>query len=395
MPTTPSVGDFIAAAMEQNASPSPKVVLKLQKKLREIEKIEAKIATGQNVDPLQREKVAKKNEIEMQIQELVDVASKPTSPIEQCTSVAVSTEAVVVDAAKKLRSISEDMQTPVCAITAADQSQSCATTVPGSDNSGASTPPQDTASERFASSTPSRETDQIICEEMIVSTVKPVSTRWSDDVIDDDALVYDKTVDPNCRNGSQAWHEQIKQRNSTTWRRVANNSRARRIDSYASKVFSCLDTDGDGVLSSSELRVFAQATGFDDENDAWDKLYEDVCMGVPDEGLTFNNFSHLFKGLMADDQFQSQIAEVYPESAMRQPRRAGGPRGNRPRFAKASTNPSLMTFEDVCATCTYEEVVRWCWQQGGYGALHFYLGTGNQGQNCSYHHAGMDAGNFG
>lgn len=392
MPTTRSVGDFIAAAMEQNASPSPKVVLKLQKKLREIEKIEAKIATGQNVDPLQREKVEKKNEIVMQIQELVDVASKPTSPIEPCTSVAVSTEAVVVDAAKKLRSISEDMQTPVCAITAADQSQSCATTVPGSDNSGASTPPQDRTSERFASSTPSRETDQIICKEMIVSTVKPVSTRWSDDVIDDDALVYDKTLDPTCRNGSQAWHEQIKQRNST-WRRVANNSRARRLDSYASKVFSCLDTDGDGVLSSSELRVFAQTTGFDDENDAWDKLYEDVCMGTPDEGLAFNDFSHLFKGLMADDQFRSHIAEVYPESAMRQQRRSGGPRGNRPRFAKASTNPSLMTFEEVCATCTYEEVYRWCWQQGGYGALRFYLGI--QGQNCSYPHAGMAAGNFG
>merc|ERR1711977_177220 len=105
-------------------------------------------------------------------------------------------------------------------------------------------------------------------------------------------------------------------------------------------------------------------------------------MGAPEAGLVFHDFNQLFKGLMADDQFRARIEEGYPESAMT-------PCENRPRFAKACTNPAFTTFEEVCANYTYEEVVRWCWQQGGYRALQFYLGA--QGQNCVYDSTGMDA----
>lgn len=387
MPSTPpSVGDFIVAAMAQPAS-KQKEIMKLEKKIREIEKIEARIAMGESVDLLQREKVARKDDLVSHIEELKksNEAMKHTSP-----------ETVVFDAVQKLRSISEDQSLE-------EQSKSQATTVSGSDNSGASTPPQEGHSDSFWDPDPARgpslklgAPDEFVCNDS-------QRARWSDDaILDEDrelqsSACFDistprlpeldsfdistpRPAPQRSRLGSRAWSDEAKQR-SSTWRRVAKDTCSRRLDSYASKVFAYLDTNGDGVLSSSELRVFAQATGFSDEEDAWDKLYDDVCMGTPEAGLVLNDFNQLFKGLMSDEQFRNRIAEVYPERSLRQQQRPYNPRGNRPRYAK-HTNPSLMTFEEVVKNCTYEEVVRWCWRQGGYAALDYYLGS--QSQNYMY-----------
>jgi len=358
-----SVSDFIAAAMEQPAS-KQKAILKLEKKIREIEKIAARIAANEYVDPLQREKVTQKDVLLAQLEEL----KKPKEPVEPSSTSGAATAFPVEmmnDAVRKLSSISQDVQAQNTSTAATSKPQSCATTVPGSNNSGASTPPQEDNSDLFWQ------------EEAEAS--KP--TRWSDDAMMDGDP--DSLLGPRSRAGSRAWSEQIKQHSEITgpWRRAAKDCHARRLNSYASKVFAGLDTDGDGVLSSSELRVFATATGFEDEENDWDKLFEDVCMGSPETGMVFNDFNQLFKGLMADDQFRDQISEVYPESSMRQQKRPYVPRGNRPRFAKTGMNPSLMTFEEVAHSCTYEEVVRWCWQQGGYSALQYYLGSPATGQD--------------
>lgn len=395
MPSTrASVGDFIAAAIAQPAR-NHKDVLKLEKKLREIEKIEARVASGEPVDSLQSEKVARKEDLILQIQELKK-AKESTNP--------VSPETVVFDAVQKLRSISED-QLEVTATTGESPSQ--ATTVSGSDNSGASTPPQEGSSDSFWDDTdpPAVPSLSLGPKEDFLRNVTS-KARWSDDaILDEDHELQSAHFDistprppepesfdictprdppqiTRARIGSGAWAEEARQR-SSTWRRVAKDTSNRRLDSYASKVFASLDTDGDGVLSSAELHVFAQATGFvdDSEEGSWEKLYEDVCMGAPENGLLQSDFNQLFKGLMADEAFRERISQVYPEKSLRQPRRTYNPRGNRSRAAKP-TDPSLMTFEEVMKNCTYEEVVRWCWQQGGYEALQYYLGSPNQNYMC-------------
>merc|ERR1712146_248591 len=105
-------------------------------------------------------------------------------------------------------------------------------------------------------------------------------------------------------------------------------------------------------------------------------------MGVPENGLVPCDFNQLFKGLMEDEQFRDQISQVYPEKSLCQPHRPYNQCRNRSRFAKPM-NPSLITythaqFEEVVKNCTYEEAVRWCWQQGGYEALEYYLGSPSQ-----------------
>eukprot|EP00746_Dinoflagellata_sp_MGD_P168057 gnl/MRDRNA2_/MRDRNA2_99174_c0_seq1.p1 gnl/MRDRNA2_/MRDRNA2_99174_c0~~gnl/MRDRNA2_/MRDRNA2_99174_c0_seq1.p1 ORF type:complete len:450 (+),score=92.55 gnl/MRDRNA2_/MRDRNA2_99174_c0_seq1:198-1547(+) len=418
MPSTrASVGDFIAAAIAQPAR-NHKEILKLEKKLREIEKIEARAASGEHVDSLQREKVARKEDLILQIQELKKAKDSANS---------VSSETVVFDAVQKLRSISED-QLEVTATTGESPSQ--ATTVSGSDNSGASTPPQEGSSDSFwddpcPPAIPSltlgpKDASDSFWDDSGPSAVPSLTlgpkedfirnstskARWSDDaILDEDQELPKAYFDistprppepesfaictpreppqaPRARIGSGAWAQEAR-KNSSTWRRVAKDTSNRRLDSYASKVFASLDTDGDGALSSAELRVFAEATGFvdDSEEGSWDNLYEEVCLGAPETGLTQSDFNHLFKGLMADEAFRERISQVYPERSLRQPRRPYNPRGNQSRVAKPM-DPSIMTFEEVMKNCTYEEVVRWCWQQGGYSALEYYLGSPNQNYMC-------------
>lgn len=403
MPSTrASVGDFIAAAIAQPAS-KHKELLKLEKKLREIEKIEARVASGDSVDSLQREKVAKKESLMSQIQELKTSNESMKS---------VSSETVVFDAVHKLRSISED-QLEVVKPTGEFPSQ--ATTVSGSDKSGASTPPREGNSDSFWDDPgpPSVPSLSLGPKDEFLHKVAP-KARWSDDAILDEDPELHNVVQfnmftprptqpdsfvistprepqqaPRSRIGSHAWSDEAKQRNSA-WRRVAKDTCTRRVDSYASMVFACLDIDGDGVLNSSELQVFAQATGFVDEEASWDQLYADVCMGAPEAGLLLSDFKHLFKGLMADEQFRERISQVYPERSLRQPRRPHNPRGNRSRCTKPM-NPSLMTFEEVTKNCTYEEVLRWCWQQGGYAALDYYIGSAGTCPSQNYMYETYDS----
>uniref|UniRef100_A0A7R9ZYS0 Calmodulin n=1 Tax=Pyrodinium bahamense TaxID=73915 RepID=A0A7R9ZYS0_9DINO len=63
-----------------------------------------------------------------------------------------------------------------------------------------------------------------------------------------------------------------------------------------SAVFRACDRDGDGRLNGGEMRNFAGFTGFDGDDEAWDKEYKMLCSEVaaaPDEGVAQAAFTKL------------------------------------------------------------------------------------------------------
>ena len=76
---------------------------------------------------------------------------------------------------------------------------------------------------------------------------------------------------------------------------LAQNSesgeKARRISqtlpaelSVSERLFYCLDVDSDGRLKESELRVFADVTGFSEEEVEWPVAYQGLCEDLGVEG---------------------------------------------------------------------------------------------------------------
>lgn len=326
-----------AESSTQGLSTEEKTILKLRKKLREIDKIEARLAEGDRVDPLQQEKVSRKaavlSELEALEQNVLAVHERKNS------KGAVHMVDSLQDVANKLQ-VSCGTQAPA----RESPIQSLVTTASGSDCSG---------------------------------TVTPPNTPGGFDV--------------------EAESQQF----------VPDVGHVPDVHKFAAKVFTRLDADGDGWLSSPELLAFAAATGFDDGHLAWDELFDNMCQGAP--GLNLTDFSVLFKALMQDPHFCEAICTAYPDDTCApvgpqapyrlnvhaaaffpdfqtdfQKPRPHNPHAGQRRFPRrgfstdAAVRPRRQlwpaTFKEVLDTCSHEEVVTWVWRQGGYDALYHYLG---------------------
>lgn len=78
------------------------------------------------------------------------------------------------------------------------------------------------------------------------------------------------------------------------------------------EVFRRLDTRNAGFLGSGELRVFADATGFDGDDDFWTAMFNEIAEGfrLTEEGMNRVDFAQFAREFIHDDE--EEFLDLFP-----------------------------------------------------------------------------------